>query len=87
MDTTNLILEADGIAQPKVIKKTILEPINCFKCGTPNAKTNKFCFLCGTPIDDAAKEEQSSKREFMAMIFEPDVWKLLQSKMGKPLKI
>jgi site-specific recombinase XerD len=56
-DTKELVYEADGIAQPKIRKKTILEPVNCPKCETPNDKTNKYCYLCGMPLDENSRKE------------------------------
>jgi integrase len=56
-DTKELIYEADGIAQPKIKKRTILEPIICVKCSTPNDRTNKYCYLCGMALDQEAQKE------------------------------
>lgn len=56
-DTKDLIYEADGITQPKIRKKTILEPVNCPNCKTPNDKTNRYCFLCGMALDENSRNE------------------------------
>lgn len=55
-DTKELIYEADGIAQPKVKRRTILEPVICCKCQTPNDRTNKYCYLCGMGLDQEAQK-------------------------------
>jgi len=81
-DTKELIYEADGITQPK-IKKKIIEPINCFKCNTPNDKTNKYCYVCGMPLDEDSQKELEAKKEFLKICFEPDIWKVLQEKIKR----
>jgi len=79
-DTTEAVYSVDGVINKKVeIDKKILEPVKCWNCKSLQNPNNLFCSTCNSPLNEEAK----AKREFMQLIFEPDVWKFLQSKMKK----
>jgi integrase len=81
-DTKELIYEADGITQPKIRKKTILEPINCVKCETPNDKTNKYCYLCGMALDDNSRKEFEIEEVVKELIkTDPELNKIISDKI------
>lgn len=84
-DTKDLIYQADGLAKPKV-KKTILEPVICVKCDTPNDKTNRFCYLCGNPLDEESMKEYEISELLKRLIkSDPSLSKILAEKI-KQLK-
>lgn len=70
-DTKDLIYEADGISQPRAKPKILLEPVKCPKCQTPNDKTNRFCYLCGVPMDDTSRKELEIE-EIVKMLIKTD---------------
>ncbi len=51
------ILRANGIEIPKVKQESKMKPVKCVKCKTINEFTNKFCKLCGFPLDKKEFEE------------------------------
>ena len=50
-DTDEAILHANGIEIKKEIKVSKLSPKNCSKCDAINEFTNRFCKICGMPLD------------------------------------
>jgi site-specific recombinase XerD len=85
-DTKELVYQADGIT-PIKIKKTILEPVNCVKCSTPNDKTNKYCYLCGMALDEDSKKEFEIEELLKLLIkTDPSLSKTISDKI-KQLKI
>jgi len=56
-ETDETILKANGVEITKEIKVSHLKPLNCQRCRTPNSSTNKFCRICGFPLNKEAKEE------------------------------
>ena len=82
-DTSNLVYQADGIT-PRKRKKTILEPVVCIKCNTPNDKTNAYCYLCGIPLDkDTQKEYEISELLKMIIKEDPNLSKLIGERIKK----
>jgi integrase/recombinase XerD len=55
-DTDRAILEASGIEIEKDKSESIMKPKKCAKCRTINEVTNKYCKICGLPLDE--KESQ-----------------------------
>jgi site-specific recombinase XerD len=83
-DTKDLVYEADGIAQPKIRKKTILEHVICVKCKTPNDKTNKYCYLCGMALDDNSRKEFEIEELIKLLIkTDPELSKTISEKIEK----
>lgn len=80
-DTKDLIYQADGITKPK-IKKTILEPIICVKCSTPNDQTNKYCYLCGMALDKEAQKDFEIEELLKLLIkSDPELSKTISKKI------
>jgi len=72
----------DGISQPKARKKSILEPVNCVKCSTPNDKTNKYCYLCGMPLyQDSQKEFEIQELLKELIKTDPELTKTIAKKI------
>lgn len=55
-DTDMAILEASGIEIEKDKPKSIMKPKKCVKCKTVNEVTNKYCKICGLPLDKKESE-------------------------------
>jgi len=53
-DVDNAILKLHGIQTQDKSKEElkILEPKQCIRCNTSNPASNKFCNLCGLPLDE-----------------------------------
>ena len=47
----NAILNVYGIKSDEKPEKSILTPRICDRCNTNNPGNNKFCSLCGMPLD------------------------------------
>jgi len=57
-DVDNALLKMHGIqTDEKSEEKNILEPKQCIRCNTSNPASNKFCSLCGLPLDKKAGDE------------------------------
>jgi len=50
-DVDNAILGVYGIKNDEKPEKSVLSPKSCTRCKTDNPATNKFCSLCGMPLD------------------------------------
>jgi len=55
-DTDRAILEASGIKVEKEKAQSIMKPKKCAKCRTINEVTNKYCKICGMPLDKEESE-------------------------------
>jgi site-specific recombinase XerD len=66
-DVDNAILKIHGIqTDEKSEEKQILEPKQCVRCNTSNPASNKFCSLCGLPLDQQVATgviQESMKRK------------------------
>jgi hypothetical protein len=51
-ETDEIILQENGIFQEKKIIEPALKPIKCYKCKTINEATNRYCKLCGQPLNE-----------------------------------
>ena len=57
-DLDDAVLRANGITSPnKEPEKPMLSTKRCVKCHSNNETTNKFCKLCGSPLDTTMKEQ------------------------------
>lgn len=57
-DVDNALLKMHGIQiEDKPHEKDILGPKQCIRCNTSNPASNKFCSLCGLPLDKKAGDE------------------------------
>ncbi len=56
-DIRNEVLDRAGIIQKSESAPPIL-PRTCYKCGTQNSPTARFCTECSTALTDDAREEQ-----------------------------
>lgn len=57
-DVDKAFLKMHGIdPEDKTQEKNILEPKQCIRCNTSNPASNKFCSLCGLPLDKKAGDE------------------------------
>lgn len=89
-DTDGAILEANGIKIDKELHKPKMEPKKCLKCKTVNEVTNRFCKICGLPLDkeDAEKllnadvERQQADNLMNNLIKDPEVLELIKKKLS-----
>jgi integrase/recombinase XerD len=89
-DTDIAILEASGIEIKKDKPKSIMKPRKCGKCKTINEVTNKYCKICGLPLDEKESErliENDLKRnqadEVMnRLIKDSEVMELIKKKLN-----
>lgn len=89
-DTDETILELNGIMVPKENKKSLMKPKKCLKCKTVNEVTNRFCKICGLPLDKEEAEkilradvERSQADEIMdKLIKDPEVLELIKKKIA-----
>jgi hypothetical protein len=51
------ILRANGIEISNVKQESQMKPIKCLKCKTMNEFTNRFCKICGFPLNKEDAEE------------------------------
>lgn len=88
-DTDNAILQANGIKVNKEKAQPIMKPKKCLKCHTINEATNKFCKICGFPLDKEEAEklirqdtERSQADEIMnKLIKDPEILELIKKKL------
>jgi len=67
----------------------VLVPKTCLRCKTENETTNKFCKLCGIPLDTETQHELISKevqqveasKIMNTLLQDQEVMALLQKKM------
>jgi len=89
-DTDEAILQASGIEVKKDKPKSVMKPKKCIKCKTVNEVTNKFCKICGLPLDkEGANEiiENDLKRkqadEVMdRLVKDPEILELIKKKLS-----
>jgi len=55
-ETDETILEMNGIRVEKEKKEPLMKPKKCLKCKTTNEATNRFCKICGFPLDKKESE-------------------------------
>lgn len=55
--TDNSILKANGLIIEEKEEINKLQPKKCLRCYTKNETTNKFCKLCGLPLDNKEAEK------------------------------
>jgi len=88
--TDEAILRANGIEVSKVKQESKMKPIKCKKCKKVNEFTNKFCNICGFPLDEKeAKEilkketERSLADDVMDKLMNDDeIFKLIKKKIN-----
>ena len=51
------ILRANGIEVSKVKQESKMKPIKCLKCKCVNEFTNRFCKICGFPLNEKEAQE------------------------------
>ena len=56
-DLEEALAEIDGIETPKKKKKSLLNPIQCPKCGTINPAGHKYCECCMKPLTKEGEED------------------------------
>lgn len=60
-DVDNALLKVYGMQNGEEKQQSILKPKECARCKQVNQATNRFCSLCGLPLDDQAKAEVMKK--------------------------
>lgn len=88
-ETDDAILRANGIETQRERPKPMIEPKKCVKCNTINEVTNKFCKICGMPLnrEEANKiiqDDQESKYAnnlMESLVSDKDILKLLIEKI------
>ena len=60
-NTDSAILKVYGKVIDEEVKGGVLVPLECPRCKTENETTNKFCKLCGIPLDEKSQRELISK--------------------------
>lgn len=89
-DTDESILRANGIEIKKEEAKTLMQPKKCLKCKTINESTNKFCKICGLPLDKkeaerilkADTDRQRADKIMNQLIEDPEILELIKKKLG-----
>ena len=57
-DVDKAILKTHGIKLEETEdEKSLLEPKSCKRCNDVNPATNRFCRVCGLPLDDKIADE------------------------------
>lgn len=56
-ETDEVILQMNGIEIDKEKTLSVLQPKKCLKCSTVNEVTNRFCKLCGLPLEKEEAEK------------------------------
>lgn len=56
-DVDNTILKVYGLQTDKKKEESELQPIKCDRCGETNQATNKYCSMCGLPLDEKTRTE------------------------------
>ena len=88
-DTDEAVLRANGIEISKEKIKYLMQPIKCLKCKTINEATNRFCKLCGMPLNQEeadkvlrADVERSQADEIMnTLVKDPEILALIKKKL------
>jgi len=89
-ETDEAILRANGIETQKEKAKPMMEPKKCLKCHTLNEMTNRFCKLCGLPLnkEDAQKiinadiDRQKADELMNQLIQDKDILELIKKKLN-----
>lgn len=90
-DTDAAILDANGIELSKKKEKPVMKPKKCLKCKTINEVTNRFCKICGLPLNKEEAEriikidtDRSRADEIMNRIInDPKIWELIKAKLNQ----
>jgi site-specific recombinase XerD len=88
-ETDDAILRANGIETNKEKPKPMIEPKKCLKCNTINEVTNKFCRLCGMPLEkleaqrliSADMDRQKADEIMNTLMQDKDVLELIKKKL------
>ena len=88
-NTDAAILKVYGKVVEEEVKGGVLVPKTCLRCKTENETTNKFCKLCGIPLDTETQRELISKevqqveasKIMNTLLQDQEVMALLQKKM------
>lgn len=88
-ETDDTILEINGIHVNKEKKESLMKPKKCFKCRTINEATNRFCKLCGIPLNQEEAErilkadvDRTRADEIMNnLIKDPEILELIKKKL------
>jgi integrase/recombinase XerD len=88
-ETDNSILELNGVKIDKEKKISKLKPKECSRCKTINEATNRFCKICGLPLDQETRQEiikvESEKKDsenlMEELVKDEDIVKLLVKKI------
>jgi len=78
-----MMLTKEGLKDKgkEIVDDIMLRPIECVKCGETNTATNRFCGKCATPLSKDAQQEIMNTNLIKKIIFEPEVWNLIQAKI------
>lgn len=88
-DTDEAVLRANGMEVKKETSKSIMEPKKCLRCHVINEVTNRFCKLCGLPLEKEEAEkilkadtERMQADEIMnKLIKDPEILELIKGKL------
>lgn len=88
-NTDNAILKVYGKVVEETVKGGVLLPVECLRCKTSNKSTNKFCKLCGLPLDEVTQRsllteefrQKEANKLMDTLLKDEDVLKLLMSKL------
>jgi len=89
-DSDEAILKMNGIEIKKEKVESLMKPIKCLKCRTINEVTNRFCKICGMPLNDeeAAKiiradtDRQQADNIMDKLIKDPEILELIKAKLS-----
>jgi len=88
-NTDTAVLRMYGKVVEEEVKRGVLLPKECLRCKTQNEPTNKYCRLCGLPLDEATQREiitneyrQKEAGKLMDLLLKDEgVMKLLMEKL------
>ena len=88
-NTDTAVLRMYGKVIEEEVKGGVLLPMDCMRCKTQNEATNKFCRLCGLPLDEQTQHDlitneyrQKEAGKIMDLLLkDKEVMALLQKKM------
>jgi len=93
-DADDVILKANGIEIKENNSKPVMQPSKCSRCNTINEATNKFCKICGLPLNKEEAEKiiqrdlnLSEADNFMNKLFQDQEYQEFVKKKMKELQM
>ena len=91
-DVDNAILKVYGLQTDEKKEESKLKPLDCERCKESNQATNKYCSMCGFPLEEKTKTEVIQKTierneadQIMDRLFEDDEFRTIVRRELKEL--